>query len=74
MVRDNKLTFTIKNKINHSKRIKSTNKGMENVTQILDLYYANKYELKNKVEGEFFCVELWMGLKGQLQKLEKAYS
>lgn len=62
IVKDNKLAFTIRNKINHSTRIESTNKGMENVTQILDLYYTNNYELKNEKDGEFYCVELWIGL------------
>jgi sensor histidine kinase YesM len=74
MVNDDKLTFTIKNKINHSKRIDNTNKGMENVTQILDLYYTDNYELRSNAEGEFFCVDLWMGLMEQPQCIEKAYS
>jgi hypothetical protein len=66
MVNDNELAFTVNNKINRSKRIESTNKGMENVTQILDLYYANNYKLKRGEDGEVYSVELRMGLGEEL--------
>ena len=61
-VEDHKLTFTVNNKVNHSKRAENTNKGIENVTQILDLYYTDNYELKKTEENESFCVELMMRL------------
>jgi hypothetical protein len=57
-----KLIFTTKNLVSRNKRIESSNKGMENVTQILDLYYANNYALKKEEEEGFYSVELRMGV------------
>lgn len=68
IVMDNKLIVNIKNKINNSKRIKGTNKGIENVLQILELYYPNNFGLQKEKNGEFFIVKLWMGLTFQLEK------
>jgi len=70
MVKDNMLIFNIKNKISHSKRMESTNKRMENVAQVLNLHYADSYELKRKVEDDFYCIELRMGMTGQLSQVE----
>lgn len=58
MVANKNLLFTIKNRINPSKRLESTKKGIENVTQILDLYYDDKYELKKEITGDVYSVEL----------------
>jgi hypothetical protein len=58
----NKLVFTVKNKNNQNKGIINSNTGLENVTQILDLYYSNNYMLNlEEIEG-FFKVELIMNL------------
>jgi len=65
-VSDTILLFSIKNKISPSKRIDSTRKGIENVTQILDLYYADKYELKKHTADNMYSLELWMELKEEV--------
>ena len=72
MVDDNQLTFTVKNKIKKSVRLKDPRKEMENVTKILDLYYANNYKLKKEEQGGAYSVELKMGLAEQPQIFEKA--
>jgi two-component system, LytTR family, sensor kinase len=62
VVKEQELSFSIINRINPTKRIESTNKGIENVTQILDLYYADKYTLKKEVADQNYSLELSMQL------------
>jgi two-component system, LytTR family, sensor kinase len=52
------LVFTIRNRINPGKRIDSTKKGIENVTQILELYYPGKHRLRKYVYARVYNIVL----------------
>jgi len=58
IVDKNTLLFTVINKINLNKAILSSHTGLQNVHQLLELYYPNNYTLKAHESEGFFVVEL----------------
>ncbi len=56
--KSNILTFSVENKIHHNKSIASSHTGLNNVTQILSLFYADKHELSFIEKDEFYYVRL----------------
>ena len=61
-VHDQKLIFTVTNKMNPNKRMTGTHTGLENVKQMLNLYYTNRYTLRNSEQEDFYIIELSMEL------------
>ena len=57
-VNNNKLFFKVTNRVNSSKKMTSTYTGLENVKQIIDLYYANSYELTIDEKVDSYNVKL----------------
>ncbi len=59
-ITDNKLIFEVKNKINTYRKNPGTHTGLENVRQILNLYYANNYilDINEGIENFFVRLEL----------------
>jgi two-component system, LytTR family, sensor kinase len=61
-VEGNNLFFTIKNKIKPHKVNSGSGTGLENVGHILELHYANNYDLMKDVVDDFYNVRLMMRL------------
>jgi two-component system, LytTR family, sensor kinase len=53
-----KLTFNIENRVQRNKSLVSSNTGLENVTQILDLYYHDNYKLICSEKEQMYHVSL----------------
>jgi sensor histidine kinase YesM len=58
IVGDNNLDFTIINKIKLSENHENIHSGLENLTQILDLYYANNYHLVKEERSGLSVIKL----------------
>jgi len=59
-----KLTFHTENKVRLNKSMTSSNTGLENVTQILDLFYPGNYHLTCTENNEIYRVTLIITMNG----------
>ena len=62
-VENNKLIFNIENKVRLKKTFVGSSTGLENVTQILDLYYHDNHELICTKNDEFYRVTLTLNFQ-----------
>lgn len=55
---NDKINFTVTNKINRHKKVQSSYTGLQNVKQILDIYYPDKHILEFDEQDEIYKVSL----------------
>lgn len=59
---DNELEFSVKNYISHQKNVMNTGVGQDNIQQVLELYYKDKYTLDIEQTDTFYTCFLTLGI------------